>query len=116
MSFSHSQKNQLKKLLESQLVDLKKQIALSAESSKIVSLDQTMMGRVSRIDAIQQQKIALASFERDKQHFHKLEIALKNIDDEDFGYCIECDESISFSRLMIKPESTFCVACQQKNE
>jgi len=116
MPLSQSQKQKIRALLQSDLAQLRKQIELSAESSKVVQLDQTMMGRVSRIDAIQQQKIAQASLERDKTHFSKLSRALQNIDSEDFGYCMECDENICFSRLMIKPESICCVSCQQKKE
>jgi DnaK suppressor protein len=116
MPLSCSQKQQIKILLQSSLVDLKEQITLGGESSKTVILDQTMIGRVSRIDAIQQQKIAQAGFERDKRHFHQLKKALQNINSEDFGYCMECDQDISFSRLMVKPESSFCVSCQQNKE
>ena len=116
MPLSPSQKQQIKDLLQTTLVELKTQIALGGESSKTVELDQTMMGRVSRIDAIQQQKIAQAGFERDKLHFLQINRALQNIDSEEFGYCMECDEDICFSRLMVKPESTFCVSCQQNKE
>ena len=116
MVLTGDQIQQLKELINSQLVDLKQQLILVEESSKTVELDQTMMGRVSRIDAIQQQKIAQAGLERDKLHCLQLTKALKLIGSEDYGYCFECDNEIGFSRLSIKPESIYCVSCQQNLE
>lgn len=116
MAISKIQKQQLKSLIEFQLGELKEQLLLAAKSSQTVMLDQTMVGRVSRIDAIQQQKIAQAGLERDKIKFQRLSKTLLQIETEDFGYCMQCDDEICFERLLIKPESIYCVLCQQKHE
>lgn len=116
MKISYQQKQQLKNLIETQLIELKAQLLLSTESSQTVMLDQTMVGRVSRIDAIQQQKIAQAGLERDKRHYQQLSKTLKRIEADDFGYCLQCDLEICFERLLIKPESAYCVSCQQALE
>ena len=114
MSLTEVEKTSLKELIRAQLIELKHQLKMGSESSKTVQLDQTMVGRVSRIDAIQQQKIAKAGLERDKARYSRLIQTLEKIDSDDFGYCLECDEKINLSRLLIKPEANYCVACQQK--
>ena len=106
-------KEKLRRLIINQLSDLEKQINLSEESSQTVELDQTLTGRVSRIDAIQQQKMAKSSNLRDKQLVIDLKMALEKLPNDDYGICQECDELISIARLQIKPESTYCIGCQQ---
>ncbi len=108
----------IKSIVEDFISELNVQLNLSKNSSQTVMLDQTAAGRVSRIDAIQQQKMAASSLMRDKKRFVQLEIVLaKLISDEgkensDFGYCQECDELIALERLKVKPESKYCVQCQ----
>jgi len=99
-----------------QIAELEKQLSLTQESSQTVELDQTLAGRVSRIDAIQQQKMAKSSFERDKKLLAKLKQTLEKLSDEYYGICEECDEPIPLARLKIKPESEFCIGCQEMLE
>jgi len=106
-------KQKLKQLILNQIIDLEKQITLSEQSSQTVELDQTLAGRVSRIDAIQQQKMAKSSNLRDKQLVLKLKTSLERLSSEEFGICQECDEPISIERLQVKPESKYCIGCQQ---
>ena len=106
-------KERLRTIIEEKIYELKKQIELSENSSQTVKLDQTLAGRVSRIDAIQQQKMAESSNLRDKKKLTQLKSALKNLPNDDFGICQECDEPISIARLQIKPESIYCISCQQ---
>lgn len=65
------------------------------DSSKPVELDQTMVGRLSRMDAMQQQEMALASKRRRDQLLYQIEAGLKRIESGDYGYCIKCDEEIA---------------------
>lgn len=116
MNLSSSQKQQLKIMIKEQMSDLESRLVMTAESSKTVELDQALAGRISRIDAIQQQKIAQAGLNRAKANLIKLTRTLQQIDSEGFGYCQECGEAIGMARLQIKPESSFCVECQQEKE
>jgi len=102
----------IKQIIIDKISKLEKQLALTQESSQTVELDQTLAGRVSRIDAIQQQKMAKSSFERDKKLLIKLKQTLNKLSDEYYGICDECDKPISLARLKIKPESEFCIGCQ----
>ena len=103
-------------IIHDKISELDKQLSLTQESSQTVELDQTLAGRVSRIDAIQQQKMAKSSFERDKKLLVKLKQTLDRLSDEYYGVCEECDEPIPLARLKIKPESEFCIGCQQMME
>ncbi|MCW8878908.1 MAG: TraR/DksA C4-type zinc finger protein [Kangiellaceae bacterium] len=116
MPISTAQKRKLEKHIEEALTDLVEQINLASQSSETVELDQALAGRVSRIDAIQQQKMAQASLGRAKQEKHLLESVLSRIDCDDFGVCEECGEEIGIKRLMVKPESIYCIGCQQELE
>jgi DnaK suppressor protein len=109
---SHSQRSQLRELVEVEIASLSKQIELSKLSGKTVALDQTLAGRVSRIDAIQQQKMAKSATARDQKRKLRLESVLEHLDETYYGVCEECDNLIGFERLKIKPESRFCITCQ----
>ena len=110
------QKTQIESAILNRIVEIKQQIKLAKSSSQTVALDQTLAGRVSRIDAIQQQKMAQSALVRDSKLLLELEKSLSNLLKPEFGICAECDELIPFERLLVKPEVEFCVACQQLNE
>ena len=107
-------------IVENQIGELKQQLNLSENSSQTVQLDQSATGRVSRIDAIQQQKMAASSMNRDKKLLLRLECVLAKLQKEknelnsDFGYCDECGDEISLARIKIKPDSEYCIACQSR--
>jgi len=105
--------NIIREIVTEKISELEKQLALSQESSQTVELDQSLAGRVSRIDAIQQQKMAKSSFERDKKLLVKLQQTLNKLSDKHYGICEECDEPIPITRLKVKPESKFCIDCQE---
>ena len=81
------------------------------DSRSAVKLDQQSVGRLSRMDAMQQQAMAVASEKRRKLRLTQIEAALKRIESDDFGYCIRCGEPIAEKRLNIDPASTLCVGC-----
>ena len=58
--------------------------------TKIVDLDQQLIGRLSRMDSITDKEMSLAKLERQKLRLKQLEQALKNLENEDFGVCIYC--------------------------
>jgi DnaK suppressor protein len=95
---------------------LGKTIELSEDSSQTVELDQTLLGRVSRGDALQQQEMAKAGLELSRKRIVKIAQALKRIDEDDYGFCLECAEEIICGRLGIMPEAEYCIACQEQAE
>ncbi len=108
------------KAFQKQLTTLYQQIteslSLNEETSKPVELDQTLQGRISRGDALQQQEMSKANLIRNKKHLLSIQEALKRIDDKEYGECLECGNDISIGRLNIMPDATLCIGCKEKAE
>ncbi len=58
--------------------------------------------------------LGLAS--NDRELLHKVEMALKRIDESTFGFCSECSKSIPSARLKAIPYTETCLKCQEKIE
>ncbi len=83
----------------------------SAESRKPVELDQTKIGRLSRQDALMQQAMAEATQIKREQEIQRINSALLRIENDKFGYCLNCDEEISHARLLNDPSMPTCINC-----
>lgn len=83
------------------------------ESSGTVHLDQQSVGRLSRMDALQSQALAKAGKVRAEHQLRLIEAALKRIDLDEFGECVECGEAINPKRLEIDPTTLNCIECAQ---
>lgn len=81
------------------------------EAGERVELDQSRVGRLSRMDAMQAQQMALEAGRRRKDQLVKVEGALRRIEAGDYGYCFVCGEAIDARRLSVDPTSTRCLAC-----
>ncbi|MBI4792936.1 MAG: TraR/DksA family transcriptional regulator, partial [Deltaproteobacteria bacterium] len=68
-----------------------------------VELDQARVGRLSRMDAMQQQAMAQAAARLSEVERQRIEAALKRIDAGEYGYCVLCDEEIGEGRLRFDP-------------
>ena len=86
------------------------------ESAAVVELDQTKVGRLSRMDAMQAQAMAMASSNRRQVMLTKITAALKRIDDGEYGNCRECEEPINPKRLEFDPTAIYCIECANKEE
>ena len=87
----------------------------STEGAKPVGLDQPI-GRLSRMDALQQQSMSQASQRIARLRLAQVEAALQRIAQEEYGFCVGCGEEIGHGRLKARPETPFCVACQNRRE
>lgn len=81
------------------------------EAGKAVELDQSRVGRLSRMDAMQTQQMALEADRRRQHQLVKIKAALNRIESGDYGYCVVCGEEIIADRLAIEPTSTHCMQC-----
>ena len=88
----------------------------AAEASEVVELDQSKVGRLSRMDAMQGQAMAQASKERREQQLRQIEAALARLDDDEYGYCQACGELIDPRRLEFDPTTLLCIDCASKAE
>ena len=102
--------------LHSALKDKKQQLESTRLDTKPVALDQQSVGRVSRIDAIQQQQMALANQQQSSQLLQRIELALQRIESGEYGFCLRCEEPIAFARLQAQPFAGLCLDCQSASE
>jgi len=89
-----------------------KMLSLKTKNSRApVILDQQSVGRLSRMDAIQQQNMNLATETNRNNKISQIENTLKRIELGTFGICISCGEEISEKRLLIDPTVLKCIDC-----
>lgn len=100
----------VKNALEKKFEKLSRDIADLKELTKPESPD-SAIGRVSRMDAINNRSVNEATLRKKKIQFSKIQIALIEIDKPDFGNCVKCGKPIQKERIMLMPESTVCVNC-----
>jgi len=96
--------------------ELQSMVASSEESAAVVELDQSKVGRLSRMDAMQAQAMAKASGQRREAMLRNIEAALKRINDGEYGLCRDCDAPINPKRLEFDPTALRCIECESKRE
>ena len=94
--------------------ELEEQLSINQESVDVVQLDQTLVGRVSRMDAMQQQSMAVSTRKKAQLRLQKVKLALAAGESGGYSYCRQCDEPIGFPRLNAQPEANLCLDCQGK--
>ena len=99
--------------MRSELLELE-QTGKSASST--VTLDQSRVGRLSRMDALQGQAMSQERDRRRQIELQKINAALRRIESGDFGYCSQCEEAIALRRLEFDPSASLCIECAGKNE
>ena len=86
------------------------------DAAQTVALDQSSVGRLSRMDALQGQAMAQASVGRQLALGQSIEKALLRIEGSEYGRCQECDDFIAVARLEIDPVAEFCITCAELKE
>lgn len=69
------------------------------------------IGRVSRMDAINNKSVNDAALRKAKQKLQGLQRALERVDESDFGQCLRCKNQIPLGRILLVPHSRYCVHC-----
>ncbi len=100
-----------RKLIHQRLRDLAAQSAAGQDAQSVVELDQQAVGRLSRMDALQNQAMAKAQQARRDTETHRLRAALNRMDEDEFGYCEDCGEEIARGRLELDLAASKCVSC-----
>ena len=96
---------------KSQISDIR---VSSQQSRDVVELDQSKVGRLSRMDALQSQAMSLESERRRQIELMKIETTLTRLQSGNYGYCLRCDEEIQLKRLELDPTVTLCIDCASK--
>ncbi len=102
--------NEIKKRLQTKMQELEELLNVSADDSAPVELDQTQQGRLSRMDAMQQQAMAAETQRRRRRDVQLVQAALKRLDEGEYGYCVNCGEAVEAERLALDPATPFCIA------
>lgn len=97
--------------LEQRRTELLGVAAVMTQAARPVELDQARIGRVSRVDALQQQAMSKEFDRRRRLELQRIEAALKRIEDGDYGGCLSCGESIASQRLAVDPATPVCINC-----
>ena len=87
-----------------------------AEAARVVELDQTSVGRLSRMDALQGQAMSQEQGRRRVNEQQKISAALRRLAAGDYGYCVACDEPIAVPRLELDPAVMLCIDCANRQE
>jgi DnaK suppressor protein len=100
---------QLKKMRD----EVEKSSEATEESRQPVELDQTAVGRLSRMDALQSQAMQLATERRRIIGIKRIDSALLRISDDEYGFCTSCGYEIEQKRLENDPTTPTCIDCAQ---
>lgn len=89
---------------------------IGKEAAQTVKLDQSCVGRLSRMDALQAQAMSQETNRRRAIELQQIKVALRRIDEDTFGDCLRCEEPIAMGRLEADPAATLCINCASKAE
>jgi len=107
---TQKEKQQLAAVIKERISETKSDIKELTELTKPISLDNSI-GRLSRMDAINNKAINEKALRDKKKVLQQLEKTLERIDEKDFGICTKCGDKIPFGRLEYMPHTTRCVKC-----
>ncbi len=102
-----------KKRLLARRKELSRLTDSSAEARRPVELDQSRVGRLSRMDALQSQAMSVETHRRRKVELRRIDTALRRIEAGEYGFCVACGEAIAPKRLEFDPTTPLCIDCAQ---
>ena len=102
--------------LEASKAELTALLDTAAPASATVTLDQSSVGRLSRMDALQGQAMALETERRRAREIQRIDAALKRIEDGTYGFCEETGDPIGLARLDARPIATLSLEAQESHE
>ncbi len=105
-----SQIKKIRKKIEQEIKETHSKIDQLKIITKPIS-PENAIGRVSRMDAINNKSVNDAVLRKSEQKLKNLKAALLRVSDHDFGQCMRCKDYIPIARILIMPQSRFCVHC-----
>lgn len=104
------EKLQIKKRIEEEIQATQVLVLKYRELSKPIA-PENAIGRVSRMDAINNKSVNEAALKKAELKLNNLKVALTKIDDADFGICVRCKNPIPLGRIFLLPQAITCVNC-----
>ena len=106
------------KAVRSRLMERREELSQLSRSAsgarKPVELDQSRVGRLTRMEALQDHEMALETERRRDSELLRIDAALKRLEEGDYGWCLSCGEQIPAARLELDPTVTLCVDCAER--
>jgi DnaK suppressor protein len=112
---SPAELDELRRSLETIRVEIEELLDISREGAAPVALD-TSIGRLTRVDALQQQSMAQANIRASEVRLRQVVAAQGRLERGAYGECLGCGEPIAIARLRVRPEATLCLECQDARE
>lgn len=104
----------IKKSLEKLKLQLQQQESEFQKINSPLELDQSRLGRLSRMDAMQVQQMELETSRRRLAQIMRIDGALKRLKTDDFGLCFVCGDELDERRLALDPTTTRCISCVEE--
>lgn len=105
------QLEELEGLLLRALDKLERSMEVTADASRPVELDQTAVGRLSRMDSLRSQAMSSNLQEREQARLAAILTALERLRKGGYGVCTECGGRVGYGRLVVFPEAATCAPC-----
>jgi DnaK suppressor protein len=102
---------ELREELEGQLARLMRSIEASEAALEPVELDQSRVGRLSRMDELQNQSLTRNLHEREEIRLTLVRNAIARMEEGTYGLCAACESEIPYERLLVFPEAVECGGC-----
>jgi RNA polymerase-binding transcription factor len=110
-TLTDGQVEELRVELERQLRRLTRSMAITDEAMRTVELDQSAVGRLSRMDSLQNQSMSKGLRAREIVQLSQIREALQRIEAGTYGLCTVCGGPVPFERLYVFPEAPECADC-----
>jgi DnaK suppressor protein len=107
------QRNEVKQSIENSILTTQDTIASLKELTKPIS-PENAIGRVSRMDAINNKSVNEAALRNLTNKLALLKAALQRVNQQSFGLCISCNQPIPIQRILLMPQSNRCVNCASR--
>ena len=116
MNHAHIDIHEYQKRLQALRDEILQIEQMGDEAAQTVELDQSKVGRLSRMDALQVQAMAKESQQRRNIRKQRIDTALERIVKGSFGLCVRCEEEIHPKRLEFDPTVLLCISCATHDE
>ena len=110
-----AQRHQLRLQINNDLASL--DIELKALASQLQPIEpDCSLGDLLRSEMMHDQEVLNGAYIEAKKRYNSLLYAQRHLDDKNYGLCLDCDEPIAFERMLLMPESRYCVRCAKEND
>ncbi len=96
--------------IDQRIEELENLLGDDSEDTKPIEPD-VSIGRLSRLDSMQMQQMALEQHRRQEAELQKLREAQNRIEDGSYGQCVMCRQPIAPARLEAQPDAILCISC-----